>query len=108
MEWVGGALGAWVPGLGIDLFHDAKLCCLDGVEQLLTCPEAEVLCQVGQDEPSLAARSEAGGQTGKEAVKHGAVRIVDALFDGAGRTGGEPGRVADDEVGAAFGEQAGT
>jgi hypothetical protein len=66
-----------------------------------------VLCQVGQDEPTLAAWPEVGGQSGQEAVKHGAVRVVDALLRGAGRPGGEPGRVAHDEVGAACGEQAG-
>ncbi|AEY86681.1 hypothetical protein SHJG_1405 [Streptomyces hygroscopicus subsp. jinggangensis 5008] len=50
-----------MPGLDVDLVDNAEVCCLDGVEQLLTCPEAEVLCKVGQDEPALTAWPKVGG-----------------------------------------------
>jgi hypothetical protein len=40
-------------------------------------------------------------------VKHVAVRVVDALLDRRGRPGGDPGRVADDEVRAPVGKEAG-
>jgi len=72
------------------------VCRFDGCEQLVAGSQAEVFRQVGEDEPALAARFEVGGQAPEDIAEHGTVPVVDALFEGRGRPGGEPGRVADD------------
>ncbi len=107
VEGIGGVLCSWMPWSGVRPVQDLQTCCLNGGQQLAACPKSEALGQVRQDEPSFASRFEVGTKSVEEAVKHVAVRVVDALLDRRGGPGGDPGRVADDEVRAPVGEEAG-
>jgi hypothetical protein len=82
VEDIPGVRGPWVSRPGVDLAHHTKARCLDQGQQLVARPEPEVLGQVGQNEPSFATWSKVSGEPVQEAVKHGAVRIVDAVFEG--------------------------
>ena len=108
VEGISGVPGSWMSWPGVNLVHHGQTRCLDGRQEFAARPESETLGQVGQDQPSFTSRLKVRGQSVQESAEHAAVRVVDALFHRGGGPGWNPGRVADDEVRAPVGEEAGS
>ena len=78
---------------------------LELFEQLRAGPQAEMLRQVGKDQPPLTARLQMRWQPAQESAQHPAFGIVDSVLHGRARPRGNPGRVADHERRATFGKK---
>lgn len=70
---------------------------VDPLQQGVARPQPEMLGEIGQDQPALAARLQMRGQPREETAQHAAVRVVDRVFDRRARPGRHPWRVADHE-----------
>ena len=85
--------------------QDAQSRSLELFEQLRAGPQAQMLRQVGKDQPPLTARLQMLWQLRQESAQHSAFGIVDSVFHGRARPRGNPWRVADHERRATFGKK---
>ena len=79
----------------------------DPTEQLFAGAQAQVLCQVRQNQPAFAARAQVFGQAAQEALEHLAAFVVDGLLQQGRCACGQPRRVAHHQGGLARREQIG-
>lgn len=99
--------GFFVGGAGVQGLGDEQGGRLKKGRQEAGGTQAEVFGEVGHDEPDFAVRVEVCRRAVQEAAQHGVAGVVEGGFDGGCGFGGQPGRVAEDEVGASFGEEVG-
>src|SRR5260221_11487030 len=65
----------------VDAVDHLETCAFDRGEQLLPRSEAEMLREIGEDEPAFAAGFEVRGEAAQEAMQHAAFGIVDAVLE---------------------------
>ena len=106
-ERVGLVAAFWVLRAGVEALAEGKAGGSDTFGQFIRLSQAEVFGKVGHDEPDLAAGIEVGGGALQKGLQHGTAGVVEGGFDVGSGFGGQPRRVANDKVGAAFGEKIG-
>jgi len=80
MQRIAGVLCPVVAGADVEPAGHLQAGIGDPLQQLCTRPQAEVLGQVRQDQPALAARRQVGPQPGQKAAQHAAVGVVHGGF----------------------------
>ncbi len=80
---------------------------LDHRQQCIPRAQAEMLSEIRQDQPALAARFEMRGEAVQKASQHAAIRVVDGPFDRRAWPCRKPWRIAHDERRAALGKEIG-
>ena len=98
MQHVLGVIGPGMPGRGRVGVDDLQPGPTEHLPQLLAAAQAQVLGEVGEHQPALAARPQVLAEPLEEAAEHARALVVDRQLESGRRLARQPGRIADDQI----------
>src|SRR5258706_12188722 len=105
MKRIGCIARAGMARTHVDAINDLQPRALDRVDELPARPKAEMLREIGKDQPALATGLEVRWQRVQESPQHAAFRIVDPVLQRRARARRYPRGVANHERRAPSGKQ---